>query len=196
MSVAGLKKQFHKASQVRGAGAGAGAATEPRRGASLLAEGSPHARLPAAAGSSTSAEVAASLSGTSVLPSALPLAPPCCYCRLASGVDPCQGGLPVSFLCLGLGRFLLVIDVCDSVLGLCLCSEASVKDTGCRVLAFPRGVVVFCHKVLFCCPIWHTVCLSYRRYRSRVFPSFLDALLLSFLGEPSSAPDPLLSCSL
>lgn len=32
MSVAGLKKQFHKASQVRGAVPGAGAVAEPQRG--------------------------------------------------------------------------------------------------------------------------------------------------------------------
>lgn len=193
MSVAGLKKQFHKASQVRAA-APAAVAPTPRG----LCRWWVVRPAPAAAGSSTfSFQVAASLSGTSgVFPSALPLGPPLYYCLLGSRADPCRRGLPAAFFCLGLRVFPWVVNICYLMLGSRWYLEASVKDVGCRVLVFSwrvHCVVLPQTSNLLSNLAYHVFVLKRVSYVSRVFPPFLDAVFYLFLGEPSSFPNPFLS---
>lgn len=111
MSVAGLKKQFHKASQVRGAVPGAGAVAEPQRGLccwrGVRPAPAPGRPPQGAADSSTTFWVAASPRGA--VPSASPLGPPFI---IASCVDPYETGLPVSGFCLGFQVLLLVTRIC------------------------------------------------------------------------------------
>lgn len=121
MSVAGLKKQFHKASQVRGAVPGAGAVAEPQGGALLLMRGSPCARskaqrLPRA----SPGWWHRSLAARAALPSALPLRPPPFCDRLLPLVLILSRGLPVPFCCSGLRVVQLLI--CIMSCWVCVCT--------------------------------------------------------------------------